>query len=182
MKPATLEAIAKTRDWMRRKYDGFDGFEPGEKVLLTMAYLESLKIREKGSNRGEWVEAFLDAAGVAAGNPWCAASLTFASRVAGVDYAPGGSAAVRNWQKWLFTRGRVFTVPKRGMVAMKNSGGGKGHIGIVVKVWTVLGITWLESIEGNTSPGEGGSQRDGDGLYRRKRLKRFWSWGFGELR
>jgi hypothetical protein len=37
------------------------------------------------------------------------------------------------------------------------------------------------SIEGNTGPGESGSQRDGDGLYRRVRPRSFWSWGFADI-
>lgn len=180
MKPATLEAIKTTREVMLKKYPEYAKLEAGERVLLCMAYLaDAVKPREdRGNNRGLWIDIFADAAGVPTGNPWCAASLTFACKVAGVDH-PARPAAVANWSAW-FTD-ETFR-PKRGMVAMKNSGGGKGHIGIVVKVWSVLGVTWLESIEGNTSPGEGGSQRDGDGLYRRKRMKSFWSWGFGELR
>lgn len=179
MKPATLEAIKTTREVMLKKYPEYSNLEAGERVLLCMAYLaDAVKPREdRGNNRGQWVDCFLDAAGVPPGNPWCASALTFACKVAGVD-CPSGAAAVRNWRIWFGDKGKDWTEPKRGRVAMKNSGGGKGHIGIVVKVIGPM----VYSIEGNTSPGENGSQRDGDGLYRRVRLKRFWSWGFGELR
>lgn len=175
MKPSTEALIASTRKVMEQKYPGYAKFPNGERVLLCMAWLcDAVKVRELGTNRGEWVSAMLDSAGVAPGNPWCASALTFACKVAEVKHPPHGAAAVRNWSQF-FTE---WDTPKRGMVAMKNSGNGKGHIGIVVKVLP-LGMLW--SIEGNTSSGEAGSQRDGDGLYRRLRHRRFWSWGFGEL-
>lgn len=85
---------------------------------------------------------------------------------------------MRFWHSWFLLKdGAAQISPKRGSICMKNSGKGRGHIGIVVKTFG----PWVTSIEGNTGPGEAGSQRDGDGMYRRTRLKRFWSWGFGEL-
>lgn len=177
MKPATANKIAQVRGALEAKYLGYLKFEPEARVLLCMAYLcDSIKVHEVGNNRGEWVEAFLDSAGVAGGNPWCASALTFACRVAVVS-CPRGPAAVRNWHEWFSAGGKLSQIPKRGMIAMHNSGGGKGHIGIVVK--SIGPIVW--TIEGNTSSGESGSQRDGDGLYRRTRFKGYWSWGFGEL-
>jgi len=180
MKPSTEALIASTRKVMEQKYPGYAKFPNGERVLLCMAWLcDAVKVRELGTNRGQWVEAFLDSAGVAPGNPWCASALTFACKVAEVGH-PAAPAAVRNWDDWFIGRQRNWDrkYAQRGMVCMKNSGGGKGHIGIVVKVLP-LGMLW--SIEGNTGPGEAGSQRDGDGMYRRLRHRRFWSWGFGEL-
>jgi len=181
MKPSTEALIASTRKVMEQKYPGYAKFPNGERVLLCMAWLcDAVKVRELGTNRGEWVEAFLDSAGVAPGNPWCASALTFACKVAEVRHPAGGLAAVATWNRWFDMVGMKPRPkkPERGHVAMHNAGKGKGHIGIVVKVLP-LGFLW--SIEGNTSSGEAGSQRDGDGLYRRLRHRRFWSWGFGEL-
>lgn len=175
MKQSTILAIGNEHERMLKRYPDFDQKPNGERVLLVMADLEAMKIREKGSNRGEWVEVFLDAAGVPPGNPWCASALTFACKVAGLE-TPIGPAAVRNWHSWFKGRNRLVK-PQRGDVCMKESGGGKGHIGIVVKVIGPI----VFSIEGNTGAGESGSQRDGDGLYRRVRTKGFWSWGFGRL-
>lgn len=178
MKPATLDAIKKTRAEMIRKYPGYLDLPNGERVLLCMAYLcDAVKVKELWTNRGFWVEVFLDSAGVAPGNPWCASALTFACKVAEVE-TPGGSALVKSWMLWFRRRDKDETLsPQRGMVAMHDAGNGKGHIGIVVRV---VG-PFVYSIEGNTGSGPNGSQRDGDGMYRRTRLKRFWSWGFGEL-
>lgn len=177
MKPSTANKITQVRGALEAKYPGYLKFEPGERVLLCMAYLcDYFKVREVGNNRGEWVEAFLDSAGVAGGNPWCASALTFACRVANT-LLPNGPAAVRNWHEWFSDSAKLSQKPERGNIAMHNSGGGKGHIGIVVKVVGPLAFT----IEGNTSSGESGSQRDGDGLYRRTRLKGYWSWGFGKF-
>lgn len=182
MTVSTQDLIATIRRTMNQKYPGFMDFHSGEKVVLIMAYLaDAIKVREQGTNRGQWVEAFLDCAGVAPGNPWCASSLTFACKVAGVACPPAGPAAVRNWQNWFGDIGRRVQTPERGDICLHNAGGGKGHIGVVVKVVKILGLTWIDSIEGNTGSGDAGSQRDGDGLYRRKRRPKFWSWGYGRL-
>lgn len=163
---------------MVQKYPGYLDKPSGERVLLCMAYLaDAIKVREQGTNRGQWVEAFLDCAGVTPGNPWCASSLTFACKVANAKHPSTGPAAVRNWQNWFGDISRRVSKPERGDICLHNAGGGKGHIGIVVKVIGPM----VYSIEGNTGSGDAGSQRDGDGLYRRMRLNRFWSWGYGRL-
>lgn len=177
MSPDTQEAIRSTRGVMIAKYPGYLDKPAGERVVLVMGWLaDAVKPRESGANRGVWVERFLDSAGVAPGNPWCASSLTFACKVAEVGH-PNGAASVRNWDLWFRKTGHDRDIPQRGDVCMHDSGAGKGHIGIVLKVIGPM----VYSIEANTSSGEAGSQRDGDGLYRRVRLKRFWSWGFGRL-
>jgi hypothetical protein len=173
------EAIEQCRAAMRAKYPSYDQLEPNERRLLCMAYLaDEKRVREVGgNNRGKWVEAILESVGLGEGYPWCAAALNFASVVAVAprperpDYNP---AAVLGWRKWAEALGKLTTSPKRGSVAMHKTTESTGHIGVVVKV---LGL-WVYSIEGNTSSGESGSQRDGDGLYRRVRLKKYWSWGF----
>jgi len=176
MKENTIRAIGNCHGRMEARYPGYDQKPAGERALLAFADLESMKIRESGNNRGEWVEVFLESAGVGPGNPWCASALTFACKVAGLA-VPTGPAAVRNWHQWFKARGKLVKTPKRGDVCMKDSGGGKGHIGIVVRVVGPL----VYSIEGNTGSGDAGNQRDGDGLYRRVRTRGFWSWGFGSL-
>ncbi len=49
---------------------------------------------------------------------------------------------------------------------------GPGHTGIVEAVHSDGTVT---CIEGNTSPGSGGSQRDGGGVARRRRAKSYWN-------
>lgn len=176
------EAISQTREKMISKYSSWEILAFGERRLLVMAYLaDELKVREVGgNNRGPWVKIFLEAAGLDEGYSWCAAAMLFASLVAGApcpkrpDYNP---AAVIGWRRWAEALGKLVTSPQRGDIAMRQTGPTSGHIGVVVRAWGL----WVLTIEGNTSSGEEGSQADGGGLYRRVRLKSFWSWGFARL-
>ena len=107
-------------------------------------------------------------------NPWCAMFLSWVFSEAGVasQYRHAGVAhslaVARN-------RGRHTTEFRRGYVACRiNSGGwtGPGHTGVVEAVHADGSVT---TIEGNTSPGAGGSQRDGGGVWRRRRSKSYWN-------
>lgn len=149
------------------------GGTKGERVLLLMAWLaDSQKVREVGVNRGFWVERFLAATGLSGGFPWCAAALAFCCDALGVDRPKRGAAAVRNWVRWAVEtdRDRSVIEARRGDLVYWLNPNGTGHIGIVVGVRGSV----LDTIEGNTSSGEAGSQRDGDGLYRRQRPRAKW--------
>lgn len=174
----TVESV---RAALKEKYPSWDELPDSERRLLCMAYLaDQIKVREVGgNNRGAWVEAFLKSVGLGSGYAWCAAAVNFASLVAQSpcpkrpDFNP---AAVIGWRRWLVSRDALTTSPKRGDIALHQTSATQGHIGVVVRVVGPL----VYSIEGNTSAGEEGSQRDGGGLYRRVRTKAFWSWGFGK--
>ena len=173
------QAISDTRDKMKAKYTTWTSLNPAEKRLLVMAYLaDELKVREVGgNNRGKWVKIFLLSVGLEEGYSWCAAALNFASMVADAprpmrpDYNP---AAVIGWRNWVRSFGLAVVTPERGSICMHQTSESQGHIAVVVR--TVGPMVY--SIEGNTGPGEEGSQSDGGGMYRRVRLKKFWSWGF----
>lgn len=175
-------SFSGVRERMKTKYPSWGELAGAEKVLLVMAFLaDEVKVRELGgNNRGQWVEAFQNAAGIGPGDPWCAAALKWAAIAAGApspvrpEFNP---AAVRGWLLWARDMGKMTTSPKRGTICMHQTSASTGHIGIVVRVVGPL----VYSIEGNTSAGAEGSQRDGGGLYRRVRLKRFWSWGFANI-
>jgi hypothetical protein len=176
----SLDAVAaQTLVRMQEKYLGWEMLSAAERRLLVMAYLaDEVKVREVGgNNRGVWVSRFLLSVGLDPGYPWCAASLAFASSVADApcptrpDYNP---AAVLGWWRWADDLGVLVSSPRRGDIAMRRTSATTGHIGVVVRVVGPM----VYSIEGNTSPGDSGSQADGGGLYRRVRLKSFWSWGF----
>lgn len=174
-------AILQTRSVMLAKYPNWEALAPSERRLLTMAYLaDEIKVREVGgNNRGKWVEIFQEAAGIGPGDPWCAAALTLASIVAEAPYPQrpdGNPASVIGWRRWAKSLGTLIDSPGRGSICMHQTSESQGHIGVAVRV---LGL-WVYSIEGNTSSGDEGSQRDGGGLYRRVRLKSFWSWGFAQ--
>ena len=149
-----------------------------ELTVQVMAHLADVyKVREEGgANRGSWVARFLKSVGLGVGYPWCAAAMDWACDVSGVW--SGNSGAVRHWVSRAKDAQRLRSTPQRGRACYRlNPGGMTGHIGIVV---AVLVDGRIESLEGNTSPGVKGSQRDGDGLYRRVRDASFWH-GFIEL-
>jgi hypothetical protein len=181
------EAITQTLEKMVAKYSSWESLVFAERRLLVMAYLaDELKIREVGgNNRGEWVGILLESVGLDEGYSWCAAALNFASMVAGAprpkrpSYNP---AAVIGWRQWAKAReakdlAKFVDSPRRGDIAMKRTTATSGHIGVVVRAWGI----WCLTIEGNTSSGNSGSQSDGGGLYRRIRLRRWWSWGFARV-
>lgn len=121
------------------------------------------------SNRGEWVEKFLRSAGVAAGNPWCASFVTWCYKEAGVVILPQNPASVYGWVHNGTRQGitQIVKNPMRGDLFYWLNKDHHGHIGFVVKA----NVLWIETIEGNAQPGDSGNQREGGGVYRRKRLK-----------
>lgn len=143
-----------------------------ERALLMAAQDADLhNVREiGGANRGAMVETYLRSVGLGAGHPWCAAFVTYHLIQQGIDpdLLPQNAASVCNW----LTRSK-FTVhsdPKKAgrgdLFGWCDSRRWQGHIGFVVRVYRVLGVWWIETIEGNTNA-EG--SREGDGVYRKRR-------------
>ena len=168
------QAITEVRAILNRRYANYNQLPNPERVLLAAAVLaDDIQVREVGgNNKGEWVEAILEGVKLGEGYPWCAAFIEFCCDVAGFTAGPTdrASAAVDSWLTWARMEGRVTSNPKRGDLCLwKRSTG--NHIGIV----TDLTITSIMSIEGNTTPGATGNQRDGGGCYRRTRLRNSWT-------
>lgn len=161
--------LAQVREHVRN----FDSLPNGEKVLQVYAYLaDVVKVREElGRNHGKWVDDFLnEAGGLAPGNPWCAATSNWICEMLGVANPDKADALVAGWRNWAKANGRLRNAPARGRLCLYVNANGTGHIGIVVS----CGNGIVRSIEGNTGPGDAGSQRDGDGLYRRARKQSTW--------
>lgn len=149
------------------------GGTKGERVLLLMAWLcDRASVREVGVNRGYWVEKFLKVTGLGGGYPWCAATIAWCCDTLGIERPKSGAAAVRIWVSWARRTGRIVPISeaKRGDLLFMLNKNLTGHIGSCSGVEGDL----IHSIEGNTSSGVRGSQRDGDGLYRRTRNRSFW--------
>ena len=103
--------------------------------------------------------------------PWCDMFVSWVLHKAGNPdgyksaYTPGGAAFWKAKGRWVepadLERGDIayFDFPDDGVNRIS-------HVGIVEKV---LSNGTVVTIEGNTSPGSGGSQRDGGGVYRRVR-------------
>lgn len=158
---------------VKQRVPNFDALPNGEKVLQVFAYLSDvIEVREElGPNNGKYVNDFLkESGGLGSGYPWCAASLNWVCEAIGVPNPDKSDAAVIGWRNWARANGRLRTSPARGYLCGYLHANGSGHIGIVRSVETDI----VRSIEGNTSSGAAGSQRDGDGLYRRSRPRSVW--------
>lgn len=171
------ELVLKGRAWLEQKYPGYLKKPARERRVLAAGYLcDVVKPREKtGKNDGPEVEAILMGAGLRRGNPWCAAAQIIVARMAAVWSAQ--SALVADWRNAARRGRRTIDVKdvQRGDLVTALYKDGTGHIGIVLaKVKIVGNVGWVHSIEGNTGPGEEGSQRDGQGMYRRWRKISFW--------
>jgi hypothetical protein len=172
MKDNTIAKINWVRDAALARYPKFWDFPFAERALLIAAILcDTKRIREVGRNRGEWVEAFQDAAGAKPGDSWCACMVTFVCKAARKPFEAMGAnlpqypARVVAWRQYAERLGRFSQSAARTKLFCWDNGS-TGHIGFVVgKVGP-----FVRTIEGNTSSGESGSQRDGDGMYRRVRL------------
>jgi hypothetical protein len=101
------------------------------------------------------------------GVPWCGQFVSWSAWMAGVPI-PGGRF---QWCDSVIERfraaGQWHGSPLPGDLVFYNwDGGYSDHVGIVEKVLTGGRI---QTIEGNTSPGQSGSQSNGGGVYRRTR-------------
>jgi len=110
--------------------------------------------------------------------PWCATFVSWvffmaglplpASTSKGFAYTPSGAA-------WFQKQGRWSKTPRVGALVFFSWEGKRiDHVAIVVKVNSDGSIT---TIEGNTSSGTAGSQRDGGGVYRRIRKSNIVGYG-----
>jgi hypothetical protein len=169
-----LEAQKECLSDLEVMYPNWKDLQKTERALLCAAYLcDTVKVREVGgNNRGPWVEAFLKGTELEEGYPWCAAFVEFCQDVAGFTDGPSdrASAAVESWYQWAKFNGKLTNSPKRGDLCLWRTSKGN-HIGFVV----TASESMVNSIEGNTSAGDKGSQRDGGGVYRRSRNKATWT-------
>ena len=148
---------------------------------------DEVGVREQplGSNSGPRVDDYVRAAGLdpAGAHPWCMCFAYWcfretAKRLGGTSLVPQAASVHIAWEKSsaLPAPVRVVTAAQAranpllvvpGMVFFIDTGGGKGHAGIVVKNVNAL----LQTIEGNTTDVSG--SREGIGVFRRNRRKVF---------
>lgn len=170
----TQEKIEYVRTLLLKRYKSYWSMPASERFVLAVSVLiDDVKVREAtGNNDGDWVKAILGATSLPEGYYWCAAAMAFCADVAKVWRPKSRAAAVSGWIDAAREEGRLLKTPKRGCFCAVKSDG-LSHCGAVfsVNVNTKHSIT---SGEGNTSPGEKGSQQNGQGMYRRTRPLSFW--------
>jgi hypothetical protein len=127
----------------------------------------------EGPNEGPDIRKYMASVNLGGGYSWCAGLVRWA-----MDQAGGDTLAVRSAAATDYITGRSVAARKvirgtevvsAGALAIWRRGDTwKGHIGIVRSWQQQCGRT----VEGNTSPGDAGPQRDGDGVWPRKRCIR----------
>lgn len=150
------------------------GQDNGRRLRICEYAISQIGVTEKtGNNDGE-VEKYLRYVGLSKGNPYCSAFLCY---VYAQDCAPnprnGYSPAWFPQKKIVYDRnskenkvvqaGDVFGIyfASKGRIA---------HVGLIID----MGSQWVTSVEANTSEdvNEGEATREGQGVYKKKRLKK----------
>jgi len=164
-----------------------------ERPIATLALdyaRQNIGVVEEGENRGKAVEAYLASCKppLPPGNPWCVAHVRFRLKQAATKlgktydesmprtgYTPDYVAwAVENghWVPWTTVEKDHDLVRPGDLCCFYFEVMGRhAHMGIFER-W--IDDMYFHTIEGNTSPPSGtvGVERDGDGLYRKKRILR----------
>lgn len=142
-----------------------DSLSKREQVVLL--YRSQIGVREVGKNAGQQVEAYLASTGLGKGYAWCGAFVTWVIKSVGLSL-PQGPAWAPSW----------FVKGKRIKHEMAQAGDVFGiwfknknriaHVGFIDENW-MNSSNLILTVEGNTN--EAGS-REGDGVYRKRRLKK----------
>lgn len=149
-----------------------------KRTLIVAATQVGVREDPLGSNSGPRVDEYLEAVGVSPGNPWCAAFVYWvfkgaASELGLPNPAIRTAGVLDHWKKagrQGITRLRPedvqedYSLLRRGLIFVINTGGGKGHMGIV----DGLQDDRLITIEGNTNSTGG---REGIGVFIRESRK-----------
>ena len=145
-----------------------------EKLVRSELAAAKLGIREVGgNNHGPWVKTFLAEVGLPEGYSWCDAFQSFEMDGAAGHRLPIESASVAQTYATAKKLGWEASEPARGdLVCYDFDGDGQfdDHIGLVVRARSLGPMLTLQTVEGNTSSGLGGSQGDGDGVFLRRRV------------
>lgn len=104
------------------------------------------------------------------GQPWCAIFTWYVFQQAGLGHLHPKTAYTPTLADWYRARGQWSTTPRIGsLVFFDFPGDGVNRISHVGLVEGINRDGSVITIEGNTSAGTSGSQRDGGGVYRRTR-------------
>ncbi len=148
---------------------------PPDRPAVVDSALQEIGTTESppGSNEGERIEAYMASVNLSDGYSWCAgfarkmldealAKRPDVRSAAATDYITDRSVQAKR-----VLRGTA-DVPDGALAIWRRGDTWRGHIGIVRGWHEQCGRT----VEGNTSPGDAGPQRDGDGVWPRDRCIR----------
>jgi hypothetical protein len=137
----------------------------GRVTLVSELYTKELGVRElTGNNDGKRVQEYLKSTGLQGNYAWCGAFVNFVLKSANVTPRAKAPAQARSW----FNSNVIETdrAAKADLFALYYAHLKRiGHVGFIDDVTDSSFIT----VEGNTN--EAGS-REGDGVYRKRRMKR----------
>jgi hypothetical protein len=143
----------------------------GVRERVQQTYTSQIGVHEKtGHNDGVQVETYLKYVGLPKGQPWCASFVCWSFGKAGVkNPKAGGCAYLLERGQLMYKTGKIMpgSLPQPGDVFFIWFPDKKrvAHTGFVDN-W---GNAWVTTVEGNTN---NAGSREGDGVYRKKRLKR----------
>ena len=138
-----------------------------DKIRAT--YTSQLGVRElTGNNDGIAVEKYLNYVWLKKGQPWCAAFVSWSFGQNGIKKArSGGCVQLMEQGTTIYKSGVIRETPQKADVFFiyYAEKGRVAHTGFVDS-W---GEDFVTTVEGNTN---GAGSREGNGVYRKKRLKR----------
>ncbi len=138
-----------------------------DKIRAT--YTSQLGVRElTGNNDGIAVEKYLSYVWLKKGQPWCAAFVSWSFGQNGIKKArSGGCVQLMEQGTTIYKSGVIRETPQKADVFFiyYAEKGRVAHTGLI-DYW---GEDFVTTVEGNTN---GAGSREGNGVYRKKRLKR----------
>lgn len=167
---AEIARAAKRRNWRKRLRERYQGRGPAAAIAYARKHV-GMTESPPGSNRGPTIDKWNRLCGVPPGPAafWCGTTCNAFLMAAGFP--------VQEWLRycpWIEQRAKAgeggwswHTTPKPGDLVLYGAGIAK-HVGLVERSRNGVLITY----EGNTSSGNGGSQDNGGGLFRRERNPR----------
>ncbi len=135
----------------------------GEELGMLLA--ANKEVKEVGDNRGEEVEKYLKSVGLEPGNPWCMSFVYYifdelAKKMGKSNPLPKTGGVQDHWKKGdtsLKILGKDAakdpSLVKPGQIFFLDTGGGRGHTGIVISVDPANGT--YTAIEGNSNSSGG---------------------------
>lgn len=147
-----------------------------EAVNLAQSYIGT-KEDPKGSNRGVGIDAIQKTFGFK-GVQYCALFAQYVYKaitlIYHIPFLMPGTASSQTLYGWAKNNGYACNdfsqIAVGDIVIWRKFKLWQGHVGIVVSVNHEQ--NYFETVEGNTANSDFGDQRDGDGIYRRKRYMR----------